>query len=73
MVERAGEIGAGIGQREAVARAAMRARQLEHRDAVDHLGLDRHQMVRVDLVRHLEQDAGLVLRWPCGVCVAQAA
>ncbi len=37
-------------------------RQLEHGDAVDHLGLDRHEVVRIDLVRHLEQDAALVRR-----------
>ena len=60
MIERTGEIGAGIGQREAVAQTAMRARQLEHGHAVHHFGLDRNEMVRVDLVRQLEQDAGLV-------------
>ena len=60
VIERAGEIGARIGQREAVAGAAMRGRQLEHGDAVDDLGLDRHQMQRIDLVRHLEQHAALV-------------
>ena len=60
VVERAGEIGALIGQREAVARAPMRRRQLEHGDAVDDLGLDRHQMLRIDLVRDLEQHAALV-------------
>ncbi len=60
VVERAGEVHARIGERKAVTGAAMRRRQLEHRHPVDHLGLDRHQMVRIDLVRHLEQDAALV-------------
>ena len=62
MIERAGEIGAGIGQRETVARTAQRARQLEHGHAVHHFGFDRNEMVRVDLVRQLEQHAGLVQR-----------
>ena len=60
VIERAGEIGAGIGQREAVAGAAVRLGQLEHRHAVDRFGLDRHEMERIDLVRHLEQHAALV-------------
>ncbi len=38
----------------------MRGRQLQHGDAVDHLGLDRHQMLRIDLVGNLEQHAALV-------------
>src|SRR5262249_2858719 len=49
VIERAGEIGAGIGERETVARAAMCGRQLEHRHAIDDFGLDRNQMVRIDL------------------------
>src|SRR5262249_56402858 len=58
--ERGGEIGAGIGQRETVARATMRGRQLEHRDAIDDFGLDWNKMVRIDLVRDLEQNAAFV-------------
>ena len=60
VIERAGEIHSGIGERKAVARAPLRRRQLEHGDAVDHLGLDRHEMIGIDLVRHLEQHAALV-------------
>src|SRR6266536_4847893 len=39
---------------------AMRGRQLEHRHAIDDFGLDRNKMVRIDLVRDLEQDAALM-------------
>ncbi len=60
VIERAGEIGAGIGEREAVAHAAMLGRQLEHGRAIDDFGLDRNQMVRIDLVRHLEQNAAFM-------------
>ena len=45
---------------EAVAGPTMGVGQLEHRHAVDHFGRDRDEMVRVDLVGHLEQDAALV-------------
>ena len=55
VVERAGGIEALVGQREALAVTQHRPRQLHARDAVDHLGLDRHQMLEVELVRHLEQ------------------
>ena len=60
VIERAGEIGAGIGEREAVARAAMLGWQLEHGDAIDDFGLDRNEMVRIDLVRHFEQNAAFM-------------
>ena len=60
MVERPGEISAGIGEREAVARAPMRRRQREHRDAFDDLGFYRNQIVRIGLARQLEQHAARV-------------
>ena len=56
------------------AAATMRIRELEHSNAVDDLGLDRHEMLGIDLARRLEQDAGLVaplavlaMRCPGGV------
>ena len=55
VIERAHEIVARVGQREALAMAQQRPRQLHARHAVDHLGLDRHEMLEVELVRHLEQ------------------
>src|SRR5262249_56180178 len=60
VIERAGEIGARIGQRKTVARATMRGRQLEHRDAIDDFSLDWNKMVRIDLVRDLAQNAAFV-------------
>ncbi len=57
VVERTDEIGSGIGQREAVTRATSSTRQRQPGDAVDHLGHDRNEMLRVDLVRNLEQHA----------------
>src|SRR5262249_5851571 len=60
VIERAGEIGARIGQRKTVARATIRWRQLEHRDAIDDFSLDWNKMVRIDLVRDLAQNAAFV-------------
>ena len=60
LVERAGEIGAGIGQREAVAQAPLLLGQAQHGDAVLDHRLDRHEMIGIDLVRHLEEHARLV-------------
>ena len=55
VIERAGEIRSLVGQGETVARTAMRGGQLEHRDAVDDLGLDWNEAMRIDLARQLEQ------------------
>ena len=61
LVERAGQAHALVGQAEALAMAPMIARQAHHGDTVDGHGLDRHQMRRIELVRHLEQHAALML------------
>ena len=55
VIERAHQVEAFVGQRKALAMTQHRPRQLQARDAVDHLGLDRHEMLEVELVRHLEQ------------------
>ncbi len=60
LVERAGEVGAGIGQREAVAHPPFLLRPAQHRDAVALDRLDRHQVVHVEAVRHPEQETALV-------------
>ena len=60
VIERAGEIGARVGECEAIACAPMRNRQLEHSHAIHDLGLDRNEVVRVDFARQLEQHAAFV-------------
>ena len=55
MIERAHQVEALIGEREALAMAQHRPRQLHAGHAIDDLGLDRHQMLEVELVRHLEE------------------
>ena len=61
LVETADEIGAGIGQREAVALAQrVVARELPRRHAVPRLGLDRHEPHVVELARRAEQHAAAV-------------
>src|SRR4029077_20144810 len=62
LIHPAGEVGAGIGQRKAVARPPMIFRPAQHRDAVALDRLDRHEMVHVEAVRYLEQQASLVAR-----------
>src|SRR6185312_4071434 len=57
LVERAEEVGAGIGEGETVARTVMLLGQAQHRDAVDELALDRDEMLHIELVRHLEEDS----------------
>ena len=61
LVERACEIGAGIGEGEAFALAPVLLRQMQHGDAVLHHRLDRHEMRHVELVRHLEEHARAML------------
>ena len=55
VIEGAHQVEAFIGQRKALAMAQHRPRQLQAGDAVDHFGLDRHEVLEVELVRHLEQ------------------
>ena len=75
VVERAGEIGARVGQREAVAMARRCAsRQLEH--ASRHRPLSVSTGTRCSgstLCGTLNSTPPLWARWPSGVCVAQAA
>ncbi len=61
LVERAGEVGAAVGQRKAFALAPFVLGQAQHRDAVARDGLDRHEMLHVEPLRHLEQHAAAVL------------
>ena len=61
LVERADEIRAAVGQRKAVAAAPLVLGQPQHRDPVALDGLDRHQMMHVEPVRHFEQHAAPVL------------
>ena len=60
LIERAGEIGAGIGQGEPVARPPIVLRQAQHRHAVPHDRFGGHEMVHVEPVRHAEQQAAFV-------------
>ena len=60
LVERAGEIGAGVGQAEPVTRPPIVFRQTQHRDAVPHDRFGRHEVVHVEPVRHPEQQAAPV-------------
>ena len=62
LVQRTGEIAAGIGQREAVARPPIALRAAQHCDAVALDGCDRHEVVHVEPVRHSEQEPALVPR-----------
>ncbi len=55
MVEGAHEVEALVGERKPLAMPQQRPRQLHADDAIDRLGLDRHEMLEVELVRHLEQ------------------
>ena len=55
MVERTDQVEAAVGQRKTFAMTQQRSRQLHARNAVDNFGLDRHEMFRIELVRHLEQ------------------
>jgi hypothetical protein len=64
LVERAGEIAAGIGQRETIARPPILLGTAQHRDAVALDRLDRHEMMHVEPVRHPEQEAASVPRLP---------
>jgi hypothetical protein len=57
MIERAHQIEALVGQRKALAMPQHRARQLHAGHAIDDLGLDRHEVLEVELVWHLEQRA----------------
>ena len=58
LVEAADEVGAGVGQREALAPAQrVIGRQLPRGDAVRVSGLDRHQLHEVELARRAEQHA----------------
>ena len=55
MIEGTDEVEAFVGQREAFAMTQHGPRQAQARDAVDDLGLDRHEVLEVELVRDLEQ------------------
>ena len=55
VIERPHQVEAFVGQRKAFAMAQHRPRQLQARHAIDDFGLDRHEMLEVELVRHLEQ------------------
>ena len=57
LVERAGEIGAGVGQRKAVAAAPLVLGQPQHRDSAPLHGFDRYEVMHIEPVRHLEKDA----------------
>ena len=61
LVERASEIGAGVGQRKAVAAPPLVLGQPQHRDPVALDGFDRHEVVHVEPMRDLEQHAAPVL------------
>src|SRR4029079_1201946 len=78
LVESAREIGAGVGQREAVAPPPMVVRQAEAVDALLAVVLDRDQAQVIELARRLEQHAGTVprlagrrLRRPRGIAKRQ--
>ncbi len=60
LVKRAGEVGTGVGQRKSLAPPALFIGQAQHGDAVLDHRLHRHEMHRVDAVRHLEDHALLV-------------
>ena len=55
MIEGAHQVEAFVGQRKALAMAQHRPRQFQAGDAVHDFGLDRHEVLEVELVRHLEQ------------------
>ncbi len=55
VIERAHRIEARIGQCKSLAVTQQRPRQLEPGHAVDDFRLDRHEMLEVELVRHLEE------------------
>ena len=61
LVEGAGQIGAGIGEGEALAVAVVMGIELGHGDAMAIDGLHRHQMIGIELARRLEQHAGAML------------
>ena len=61
LVERTRDVGAGIGQREPVARAPVVLREAQHCDAVALDGLDRNEMLHVEPMRHLEEETFAVL------------
>ena len=61
LVERARQVGARVGQRKPVAAPPFVFGQPQHRDAVTLDGLDRHEMMHVEPMRHLEQHAAAVL------------
>ena len=72
LVERAGQIRAGVGQLEAFAMPPMVGEKLQL-DQTVLARFDGHQVMRIDLVGVLKKDAVLVLLLPGGVRVAQAA
>ena len=58
LIEAAAQIHAGVGQGKAFAAADMARRRLERRRAVVIHLIEMHQMLRIHLLRRLEQDAG---------------
>ena len=66
LVERMIEVEALVGEREALA-VTQRARELQPAHAIHNLGLERHQVLEVEPVRHLEQHAGAMARAALGV------
>ena len=66
LVERTGQVGAGVGKVEAFAMTPFVLGQGEARDAIHHHGFHGNQVFHIELVRHFEQHIATVLLAPGG-------